>query len=202
MVFAPGLKRAETPMEVMARLATPVESGCWEWHGPINEKGYARVQYFVGRKRITRRASHVAYELANAVEVPDDLEIDHTCRNRACVNPEHLEPITHLENILRAREHHLATRLFCEKHPDVLLKYEGRVRVCRICKAAYVREWRAEQREKQGLPPSAPHKGQRKFQCDTCGEPYEILGMHPGRGTPRYGCRKCRQAYYRNRRLS
>lgn len=143
MVFAPGLKRAETPMEVMARLATPVESGCWEWHGPINEKGYARVQYSVGRKRITRRASHVAYELANAVEVPEGMEIDHLCRNRACVNPDHLEPLIHVENIQRARLYKLASRLFCEKHPGVLLKYEGRVRVCRVCKAVYLKEWRA-----------------------------------------------------------
>lgn len=198
MVFAPGLKRAETPMEVMARLATPVESGCWEWHGPLGEKGYARVDYMVSGKRIRRTASHVAWELANAAEVPDGLEVDHLCRNPVCVNPDHLEPITHLENILRAREHHLATRLFCEKHPDVLLKYEGRVRVCRICKAAYVREWRAEQREKQGLPPAASHKGQRKFVCDKCGGPYEVLAIIKDRG-PRYGCRSCHQEYYRNR---
>lgn len=142
MVFAPGLKRAETPMEVMDRLATPTESGCWKWHGPINEKGYARVQYVVGRKRITRRASHVAYELANAVEVPEGLDLDHLCRNRWCVNPDHLEPVPHLENIRRAWTDYVPDE-FCLKHPQTRMKLEGRFWVCRVCKREYLREWRS-----------------------------------------------------------
>lgn len=197
MVFAPGLKRAETPMEVMDRLSVPLESGCWEWRGPFGEKGYARVDYMVGRKRIRRTATHVAYELANAVEVPEGLEIDHLCHNHGCVNPDHLEPVIHRENIIRQRAHRMATVFTCDKGHPLRVREDG-TRFCYECKAEYQRVWRAEQREKQGLLPAASHKGQRKFVCDKCGGPYEVLAIIKDRG-PRYGCRRCHQEYYRNR---
>jgi Pyruvate/2-oxoacid:ferredoxin oxidoreductase delta subunit len=60
---------------------------CWIWQGSINRKGYGPHRRY--------------WERATGKKVPDGLEIDHLCRVRACVNPNHLEPVTHVENLTR-----------------------------------------------------------------------------------------------------
>lgn len=72
------------------------DNGCWIWNGGLSTAGYAR--FFADGK--TRQASRVAYELIVS-PIPDGLELDHLCRNTRCVNPLHLEPVTHAENVLR-----------------------------------------------------------------------------------------------------
>jgi hypothetical protein len=92
---------AEPIAEILERLSRPTESGCWAWLGKTGTGGYAYINYRIGpQRRLTRKAATVAWELANARERPEGLEIDHICRTRWCVNPDHLRLATRSENSL------------------------------------------------------------------------------------------------------
>lgn len=74
----------------------PSESGCWEWAGPRNERGYG----IISTEKTTLFAHRLSL-LAHGVKFSYEDDVDHLCRNRCCVNPDHLEPVTHLENVRR-----------------------------------------------------------------------------------------------------
>ena len=78
---------------ILARVV--VDDGCWKWTGHHDRDGYARC-YWNGRAL----AHRAVYEILKG-PIPQGLEIDHLCRNRGCVNPAHMEPVTHAENTLR-----------------------------------------------------------------------------------------------------
>ena len=69
---------------------------CWEWTGGKDRDGYGQFTH-AGH---SYRAHRVAYE-RRVGEIPEGLVIDHRCKNPACCNPEHLEPVTNRTNILR-----------------------------------------------------------------------------------------------------
>lgn len=73
-------------------------NGCWLWTGTIERTGYGRF-WLGGRQEIAHRASYALL----IGPIPEGLTIDHLCRVRACVNPDHLEPVTLAENIRRER---------------------------------------------------------------------------------------------------
>lgn len=88
---------------------------CWEWNGHFNRLGYGMLN--CGEKM--RSAHRVSYEY-HVGQIPDGLHIDHLCRNRACVNPAHLEAVTPRENIMRSNAPAAlnARRLTCRRgHP-------------------------------------------------------------------------------------
>lgn len=69
--------------------------GCWQWTGCISPDGYGLISLgrrSAGDKRL-RSVHRTAYEILVAA-IPDGLQIDHLCRNRACWNPSHLDPVT------------------------------------------------------------------------------------------------------------
>jgi len=74
-----------------------LDSGCWQWIGTIDiSNGYGRLSY----KHKEFMAHRVSYNLHRG-EIEKGLVIDHLCKNKWCVNPEHLEPVTIGENVLR-----------------------------------------------------------------------------------------------------
>jgi hypothetical protein len=76
---------------------TRSETGCWTWTGRLVD-GYGYVQV----NGLRTRAHRHTYTAA-AGPIPDGLVIDHTCRNRSCVRPDHLRAVTHRANILEPR---------------------------------------------------------------------------------------------------
>lgn len=78
---------------------------CWLWTGAVNAQGYGELGR--GRHDEGNVLAHcAAYELLVGL-VPEGLELDHLCRVRRCVNTNHLEPVTHRENMRRAAMAHV-----------------------------------------------------------------------------------------------
>jgi hypothetical protein len=85
-------------MDAFERLIRKIDTSddCWTWTGNRCRKGYGRIKIGGNQKQ----AHRVAYEFFVG-PIPCGLTIDHLCRNRGCVRPNHLEPVTGRENTLR-----------------------------------------------------------------------------------------------------
>ena len=95
--YRPGHnKRGRSPqyVEQDCGYSTP----CWVWIWSLDKHGYGQVS--AGTR--VRRAHAIYWERKNG-PVPEGKELDHLCLNHACVNPDHLEPVTHKENVRRGR---------------------------------------------------------------------------------------------------
>jgi hypothetical protein len=115
------------------------KSGCWNWTGALSESRNRRFygSFWCGGRMV--RAARFAYERFNR-KIPVGLTVDHLCRNTRCVNPDHLEAVTHKENCLRGTGVSAinARKSCCPKgHPysgSNLVVAKGRHnRKCRVC---------------------------------------------------------------------
>lgn len=99
MVEHPQFLDTRLPPTFWDRVIPEPNSGCWLWLGTLDKGGYASTHPRIHGRRVYG-GYRVAY-MALVGEVPDGLELDHKCRMRCCVNPAHLEPVTHRINVLR-----------------------------------------------------------------------------------------------------
>lgn len=115
---------------------------CWTWLGRVNNSGYGSIN-IMGKIGSPSLVHCFAYELLVG-PIPEGMELDHSCKNRRCVNPAHLEPVTHLENCKRgdtgsAWALHQREKTHCPKgHPyDLFNTYYNKNggRQCKICKS-------------------------------------------------------------------
>lgn len=85
-------------------------NGCWIWTGPLfQSNGYGQFSRMYEGTNLAYRA----FYLKHVGPVPDGLQLDHLCRDRRCVNPQHLEPVTAAENLRRSSAGYGA-RTFCK----------------------------------------------------------------------------------------
>lgn len=100
-------------------------NGCWQWVKAVQSNGYGRVS-LGGRMKYPHR---VMWELLVG-PIPEGLDLDHLCRNRACVNPTHLEPVTRSTNLLRGET------LAAAHHEDRDCGFTG----CKSCRRFHTNE--------------------------------------------------------------
>ena len=117
---------------VPPRMAAKIEvspSGCWLWTASKSRDGYAWTS--VGNK--TYQAHRLMYVFACG-EIPAGLVLDHLCRRRHCVNPEHLEPVSPAENLRRSTLTPAGMKTCVKGHEFVVIRGQRR---CPTCLADY-----------------------------------------------------------------
>lgn len=126
-----------TLIDFISKIPKGDENACWDWVGYKNVNGYG-IFNVDGKPQYAHRISYEIYK----GKIPKHLEIDHLCRNRACINPTHLEAVSSRENTIRGESPFgkNARKTHCPKgHPlsgrNLILRRNKNsfTRGCRIC---------------------------------------------------------------------
>lgn len=131
---------SEITIEQAAFLEDPriqFEPDCWLWLRGKHSSGYGQIYIRSIRRSIgAHRWSYMIWK----GPIPQELQLDHLCRNRSCINPKHLEAVTLKENVLRGMNFtaQLARKTHCIRgHPlsgdNLYIKPHGEGRDCRTC---------------------------------------------------------------------
>jgi hypothetical protein len=126
-----------TARERIVALAVPNSTGCWLLpHKPMRD-GYVRIRVGTGKQVLAHRAAYEAF----IGPIPDGMEVDHSCWERGCCNPDHLGLLTPLENKRRQRS---ALAGACSRGHELsghnlIIRSNGTARQCRKCSYEYIR---------------------------------------------------------------
>lgn len=124
-----------------------IEGDCWRWLGAHTPTGYGQLSVN-GKKKAVHRLAHELF----IGPIPDGLEVDHLCGVRDCLNPAHLEAVTHRVNLLRSSgPSAIAARLtHCARSheftPENTITSKKGTRKCRTCHLAAKARYRARKR--------------------------------------------------------
>lgn len=136
-------KKLLSDKERLMKSVEVVTDSCWIWTGPLERDGYARQMKVGSRTDNTRKMvrPHRFSYTQFVGPIPDGYTIDHLCRIRCCVNPEHLEPVSAAENTQRG---YRATKMYCRHgHPlfgdNMGLVTKTGFRFCRTCHRQAIR---------------------------------------------------------------
>jgi hypothetical protein len=174
------------PTRIQRKILPEPNSGCWLWIGAVaGSKGSYGLTSFQSQKKY---AHVLVYEILKG-PIPFGLELDHLCRNRLCVNPEHLETVTHKENVRRGLA---GPKNICRRgHQKVPGKH------CRICNTINAQQKRAKNIQ-SGLTCDGKRRRILATHCQFGHELAVRITQRQGQG--KTYCRECnknRMRYYR-----
>lgn len=133
MTKMPDKIYADVPHEVKQLITICDQTGCWNWVGVIEKKGYGRIKKTYAHRYV--------WELIKN-KIPTGLVIDHLCRNKRCVNPNHLEPVTQKINnhrgigitSLNAKKTHCSKgHSLTDENVKITIRSDGIRRKCKVC---------------------------------------------------------------------
>jgi hypothetical protein len=205
----------ELALELLERFKDRIPVGpkdqCWNYAGSISQAGYGSMYLYTGKRTIQYLAHRVVY-VALRGEIPEGFEPDHTCRNRRCVNPWHIEVVAKRVNVLRGvgptainaqKTHCIRGHEFTPENTGWHRKYGGRF--CRTCVNASNRESCKRRRRRRAASEeernarTARRFGAIKAAGNCCSKGHEYTPENTV--ITKYGdviCRTCRRAYTRD----
>lgn len=130
------------------KVFTEPNTGCWLWGGSLCSGGYGT---FGGPERT--ESAHIYSYVRHRGPVPSGTELDHKCRTKACVNPDHMEAVTHRENVMRGKSPFAtkAAATHCKSGHELsghnLIRRKGGNRGCRVCGLVAAEKWQIANRE-------------------------------------------------------
>ena len=138
--------RPAIPLEERFWSRVEITGFCWNWVGTLSPAGYGRI---TEADRTEHLAHRWAYETLTQQAIPKGMHIDHLCRNRACVNPDHMEVVPGAVNVMRgfgppAKN---ARKTHCQYGHELPQQGEFYDRTCRECRRKTWREYAQKKRD-------------------------------------------------------